>query len=273
MMYFAGSSLAPLLVDFSIPKFIPTLPPYKTYHSFKSRSFFCVLYIEYFYSRIPSAKHRNLYYNVATKLLVVIAITCVFAAALTLITFPSSTGMIQDIFAQITPASLGNDSGNSTIITNTNNIDQLSTLTSNVTNSSSIVQLATLSSYQPITPSSNSGGSSSDDDEAPSNDDDDEQDESQDINNSDGGDESSNYDNDDNNSEDDSDNDNGNTITITSTGNYDSEDDDDNSDYNENDESENDGYYDDNEDTSDISIGSGGAFASAGGSGAFASVG
>jgi len=42
-----------------------------------------------------------LYYNVATKLLVVIAITCVFAVALTLITFPSSTGMIQDIFAQI----------------------------------------------------------------------------------------------------------------------------------------------------------------------------
>jgi cobalamin biosynthesis protein CobT len=186
-----------------------------------------------------------LYYKVATKLFVVIAITCVFAVALTLITFPSSTGMIQDIFAQITPASLGDDSGNSTIITNTNNIDQLSTLTSNVTNSSSIFQLATLSSYQPITPSSNSGGLSSDDDEAPSNDDDD-----------------------DNNSDDDSDNDNGNTIIITSTGNYDSEDDDDNSDYN-------DGYYDDNVDTSDISIGSGGsgAFASAGGSGAFASVG
>ena len=115
-----------------------------------------------------------MYYNVATKLLVVIAITCVFAVTLTLITFPSSTGMIQDIFAQITPASLGNDSGNSTIITNANNINQLSPLTSNVTNSSSIVQLATLSSYQPITPSSNSGGSSSDDDEAPSSDDDDE---------------------------------------------------------------------------------------------------
>ena len=208
-----------------------------------------------------------MYYKVATKLFVVIAITCVFAVALTLITFPSSTGMIQDIFAQITPASLGNDSGNSTIITNTNNIDQLSTLTSNVTNSSSIVQLATLSSYQPITPSSNSGGMSSDDDEAPSNDDD-EQDDSQDTNNSNGDDESSNYDDDDNNSGDDSDNDNGNTIIITSTGNYDIEDDDDISDYN-------DGYYDDNVDTSDISIGSGksGAFASAGGSGAFASVG
>ncbi|MFZ1876149.1 MAG: hypothetical protein WAU25_03855, partial [Nitrososphaeraceae archaeon] len=37
----------------------------------------------------------------------------------------------------------------------------------------------------------------------------------------------------------------------------------------------NDGYYDDNEDTSDISVGSGGggAFASAGGGGAFASAG
>ena len=38
--------------------------------------------------------------------------------------------------------------------TNTNNVIQPSTLTSNTTNSSSIIQLATLSSYQPITPAS-----------------------------------------------------------------------------------------------------------------------
>jgi len=104
-----------------------------------------------------------LYHNVATKLPVVIAITCIFAVTLTLITFPSSTGVIQDIFAQITPASLGNASGNLTNGTNTNNADQPAALTSNTTNSSSIIQLATLSSNQPITPASYSGGSPSND--------------------------------------------------------------------------------------------------------------
>ncbi|MGB7635113.1 MAG: hypothetical protein WBL68_15435 [Nitrososphaeraceae archaeon] len=215
-----------------------------------------------------------MYYNEATKLLVSIAITCVFAVTLTLITFPSSTGMIQDIFAQITPASLINDSGNSTIDTNTNSIDQLSTFASNATNSSDIVQLATLTSYQPITPASYSGGSSSNDNTDSSNDNEAaEDDETEAINYSDDHEDSSNYD-DDNSNDDDYDNSNGNTIIITTTDNYDSEDDDGNSDYSK--ESENDDYYDDDEGTSGISIGSGGAFASAGGGGsggAFASVG
>jgi hypothetical protein len=183
----------------------------------------------------------------------------VFAVTLTLITFPSSTGVIQDIFAQITPASLLNDSGNSTIDT---------------TNSSGIIQLATLSSYQPITPASYSGGSSSNDNADSSNDNEAAEDDGPEaINYSDDDEDNSNYD-DDNSNDDDYDNSNGNTIIITTTDNYYSEDDRGNSDYSK--ESENDGYYDDDEYTSGVSIGSGGAFASAGGGdsgGAFASVG
>jgi hypothetical protein len=249
---------------------LPTAPcRIKPIVDFKADHFSVFYVLNIFIVEYTSANHRNLYYNVATKLLVAIAIICVFAVTLTLVTFPSSTGVIQDIFAQITPASLGNDSGNITNGTSTNNVDHLSPLIPNTTNSSSIFQLATLSSYQPITPSSYSGGSTSNDNE------DAVDDETQDTNYSDGDKDSSDYD-DGNNDDNDYDNNNGNTIIITSTGNYDHEgNDDDNSDYIESDETENDGYYDDNEDTSNISIGSGGAFASAGGggSGAFASVG
>ncbi len=226
-----------------------------------------------------SANHRNLYYNVATKLLVAVVISCVSAIALTLITFPSSSGLIQYIFAQITPASLGIDTGNTSSGINASSVDQLATLTPNVFNSSSVIQLATLSSNQPITPSSyNGGGSDSNDNE------DVEDDETEDTNYNENDEDSSNYD-DDNNSDDnnnDNNNNNGNTIVITSTGSYDSEDDDSgNSDY-AGDESDNEVYYDDtdryydtDEVTSGITIGSSGAFASAGGggSGAFASVG
>ena len=217
------------------------------------------------------SNHRNLYYNVATKLLVATALTCVVGVTLTLITFPSSTGVIQDIFAQITPTSTGNNSGNMT--NGSSNVDQLSTLTSNTTNSSSVIQLATLSSYQPITPSSYSGGSTSNDNEE-SSDEVANDDETRDTNYSDDDDEdSSDYDDDNNDDNNDYDSNNGNTIVITSTGNFDNEDDDDdeNSDYSESEETENDGYYyDDNR--VGISLGSRGAFASAGGSGAFASA-
>lgn len=222
-----------------------------------------------FIVQYTGSNHRNLYYNVATKLLVATALTCVVGVTLTLITFPSSTGIIQDIFAQITPTSTGNNSGNMT--NGSSNVDQLSTLTSNTTNSSSVIQLATISSYQPITPSSYSGGSTSNDNEESSDEDEDaNDDETRDTNYGDDDDEdSSDYD-DDNNYYDSN---NGNTIVITSTDNFDNEDDDDdeNSDYSESEETENDGYnYDDNR--VGISIGSRGAFASAGGSGAFASA-
>lgn len=78
-----------------------------------------------------SANYRNLYYNIATKLLVAVVISCVSAIALTLITFPSSSGLIQYIFAQITPASLGIDTGNTSSGINASNVDQLATLTPN----------------------------------------------------------------------------------------------------------------------------------------------
>lgn len=216
-----------------------------------------------FIVQYTGSNHRNLYYNVATKLLVATALICVVGVTLTLIIFPSSTGVIQDIFAQITPTSTGNNSGNMT--NGSSNVDQLSTLASNTTNSSNVIQLATLSSYQPITPSSYSGGSTSNDNEESSDQDEDaNDDEARDTNYSD---------DDDEDSSDYYDSNNGNTIVITSTGNLDNEDDDDdeNSDYNESEESENDGYYyDDNR--VGISIGSGGAFASAGGSSAFTSA-
>jgi hypothetical protein len=274
--FFAGSSHG-VRVNLGVFRFIiPTAPSrIKPIVDFKADHFSVFYVLNIFIVEYTIANHRNLYFDVATKLLVTIAILCVFAVALTLVTFPSSTGVIQDIFAQITPASLGNDSGNITNGTSTNNVDQLSPLIPNTTNSSSIFQLATLSSYQPITPSSYSGGFTSNDNEESSNDNEDAvEDETQDTNYSDGDKDSSDYD-DGNSDDNDYDNNNGNTIIITSSGNYDHEDnDDDNSDF-ESDETENDGYYNDNEDTSRISIGSGGAFASAsgGGSGAFASVG
>jgi hypothetical protein len=236
--------------------------------------YFSVFYVlNIFIVRYIGSNHRNLYYNAAAKVLVATAITCVVAVTLALITFPSSIGVIQDIFAQITPtSSTGNNSGNLT--NGSSNVDQLSTLTSNTTNSSSVIQLATLSSYQPITPSSYNGGSTSNDDEESSdNDEDSNDDETQDTNYSDDDDEDSSDYNDDNNDDNDYDNDNGNSVVITSTGNSNNEDDDDddNNDYGENDETENDGYYYGNNHIG-ISIGSGGAFASAGGSGAFASA-
>jgi hypothetical protein len=250
-----------VLINYGVFRFISRAAPRRINPIVHSKAdHFSVFYVlNIFIVENTSANHRNLYHDVATKLLVAIAITCAFAVALTFIAFPSSTGVIQDIFAQITPASLGNDNGtnttNSSILTS--NTTNSSILTSNTTNSSSIIQLATLSSYQPITPSSYSGGPNSNDNE------DGEDDETQDTNYSDGDDgDNSNYDDDnnndnddDNNNDNDDDNNNGNTIIITSTGSYDSE--------------------DDNEDTSSISIGSGGAFASAGGGGgsAFASVG
>ncbi|HEY7694509.1 MAG TPA: hypothetical protein VH797_00235, partial [Nitrososphaeraceae archaeon] len=144
-----------------------------------------------------------MYYNIATKLLVAVVISCVSAIALTLITFPSSSGLIQYIFAQITPASLGIDTGNTSGSTNASNVDQLATLTPNAFNSSSVIQLATLSSNQPITPASyNGGGSDSNDEEGSSNDNEDvEDDETEDTNYNENDEDSSNYD-DDNNSDD-----------------------------------------------------------------------
>jgi hypothetical protein len=214
------------------------------------------------------AKYRQLYNNSAVKMLVVATMACAFATTLTLITFPSSTGIMQNLFAQITPVSLGNVNGNTTIDTNSNNINQPSTLLSNTTNSSSIVQLA---SYQPITPSSNRGPSQNGG-ETSSNDNEYEgEDEDQDVSDSED-DDHSYYDDD-------------NGIVITSTDNYDNEEDnDDYSDDEDSYDSENDYSYDDNEDSSSsisisssrgafASAGGGGAFASAGGGGAFASVG
>ena len=243
--------------------------------------YFSVIYVlNIFIVRYIGSNHKNLYYNAAAKVLVATTITCVVAVTLALITFPSSIGIIQDIFAQITPvSSTGNNSGNLT--NGSSNVDQPSTLTSNTTNSSSIIQLATLSSYQPITPSSYNGGSTSNDDDEGSSDNDEDSndsndDENQDTNYSDDDDEDSSEYNDDNNDDNDYGNDNGNIVVVTSSGNLnnedDDDDDDDNNDYGESDETENDGYYYGNNHIG-ISIGSGGAFASAGGGGAFASAG
>src|SRR5918995_1111466 len=107
------------------------------------------------------------------KMMLLIAVACVSFAALTLIVYPQSNGVIQTLFAQIIPASLEQSSDNSTSNldnnNNNSNITQTSSLQLNSTgNSSSITQLATLPSSlstQPITPSSNGGSSNDDEDD------------------------------------------------------------------------------------------------------------
>jgi hypothetical protein len=80
--------------------------------------------------------------------MLVAAVVCASLAALTLLVYPESSGVIQTLFAQIVPASLDQGNDNPTTSSNSSNNSNTtqtsSQLLNSTGNSSSITQLATL---------------------------------------------------------------------------------------------------------------------------------